>query len=96
MKELYYKREEIEEDKQSFVDRVMMCDTIEEYQKTLRTIRKDAKDPMENVAVSVSKQQTFTTLFGIEVNSKGVKIEREDDGVYYLTFTTVYIIKPKA
>ena len=93
MKELYYNKDTREEDKQTFEDSVFVCDTIEEYNKVLRKFRKEFKD---YGGFTIGKQQTFNTLYGIEVNAKGFQIKAEDNGGIYLRFITKYYLKPNA
>lgn len=93
MKVLYYNREEVEYDKQIFEDSVFACDTVEEYNKVLRRFRNEFKRYGD---FSLGRQQTYNTLYGIEVNAKGFQIKDEDDGGVYLRFITKYFLKPNA
>lgn len=93
MKEIYYNIDTRKEDKQTFEDSVYVCDTIEEYNKVLRRFRKELK---LYGGITIGRQQTYNTLYGIEVNAKGFQIKAEDDGGMYLRFITKYFIKPNA
>lgn len=93
MKELYFNKDIRHEDKQVFEDSVYVCDTIDEYNKILRRFRNELK---MYGGFSIGKQQTFTNLYGVEVNAKGFQIKAEDNGGMYLRFITKYYIKPKA
>lgn len=93
MKELYYNRDTRNEDKQTFEDSVIVCDSVAEYNKVLRKFRKELK---EYGGFSIERQQTFETLFGVEINAKGFKLTAEDDGGVYLRFITKYFIQPNA
>lgn len=93
MKEIYFNRDTRMEDKQTYEDAVIVCESVAEYNKVLRKFRKEFKDYGD---FSIERQQAFETLFGIEINAKGFKLTAEDHGGVYLRFVTKYFIQPKA
>lgn len=93
MKEIYYNKDSRKEDKQTFEDSVLVCESVAEYNKVLRKFRKEQREYGD---FSIGRQQTFETLYGIDINAKGFKMTAEDDGGVYLRFITKYFIQPNA